>query len=181
MANTASGSISIQSRFLAFRQTKAHISQLFQHHARLVDSKDEKILKQLLDDGRRTVVEIADDLDLPRATVQERLKKLVESGVIRKFTAVPDYSKIGRQVTAYIFVTFSSEGGLPQRKLAEEISKVPGVYEVSVISGEWDMLLKVRAGSVEEIGRLVVDRLRATKGIEKTETCVAFQTVKEGF
>jgi DNA-binding Lrp family transcriptional regulator len=43
------------------------------------------------------------------------------------------------------------------------------------------MLLKVRAGSVEEIGRLVVDRLRAMRGIEKTETCVAFQTVKEGF
>jgi len=50
-----------------------------------------------------------------------------------------------------------------------------------VISGEWDILLKVRAGSVEEIGALVVDRLRAMKGIEKTETCVAFQTIKESF
>ena len=61
------------------------------------------------------------------------------------------------------------------------MSKIPGVYEVAVISGEWDMLLKVRAGSVEDIGRLVVDRLRALKGIEKTETCVAFQTIKESF
>jgi len=50
-----------------------------------------------------------------------------------------------------------------------------------VISGEWDMLLKVRANSVEEIGKLVVDKLRAMKGIEKTETCVSFQTIKESF
>lgn len=145
-----------------------------------LDAKDDKILAELMDDGRRSVVEIADRLGLPRATVQERVKRLVGSGVIRRFAAIPDYARIGKQVLAYVFVTFSREGGLSQRRLAEEISKMPGVYEVSVISGEWDMLLKVRAGSVEEIGRLVVDRLRATKGIEKTETCVAFQTVKEG-
>ena len=147
----------------------------------MIDPKDEKILGELLTDGRKSIVEISDKLGLPRATVQERLKKMVSSGVIKRFVAIPDYSKIGKQVMAYVFITFSSEGGLSQRKLAEEMSKIPGVYEVSVISGEWDMLLKVRAGSVEEIGRLVVDRLRAMKGIEKTETCVAFQTIKESF
>lgn len=147
----------------------------------MLDAKDQKILGVLLDDGRRPVVEIADELGLPRATVQERLKKMVESGVIRRFVAIPDYAKIGKQVMAYVFVSFGSEGGLSQRKLAEEISKIPDVYEVSVISGEWDMLLKVRAGSVEEIGKLVVDRLRGMKGIEKTETCVSFQTIKESF
>jgi DNA-binding Lrp family transcriptional regulator len=147
----------------------------------MIDAKDGKILDELMRDGRKSVVEIANELDLPRATVQERLKKMVAVGVIKKFVAIPDYSKIGRQVMAYVFVTFSGGGGLSQRKLAEEISKIPGVYEVSVISGEWDILLKVRAGSVEEIGSLVVDRLRATRGIEKTETCVAFQTIKESF
>lgn len=147
----------------------------------MLDKKDEKILGELLDDGRRSVVEIADELGLPRATVQERLKKMVESGVIMRFVAIPDYAKIGKQVMAYVFVSFSNEGGLSQRKLAEEISRMPGIYEVSVISGGWDMLLKVRAGSVEEIGKLVVDRLRAMKGIEKTETCVSFQTIKESF
>jgi Lrp/AsnC family transcriptional regulator, leucine-responsive regulatory protein len=146
-----------------------------------LDTKDEKILGALQGDGRKSVVDIASEVDLPRATVQERLQRLVKSGVIKRFVAIPDYSMIGKQVTAYVFVTFSSEGGLPQRKLAEDISRLPGVYEVAVISGQWDMLLKVRAASVEDIGRLVVDRLRGMKGIEKTETCVAFQTVKESF
>ena len=47
--------------------------------------------------------------------------------------------------------------------------------------GEWDILLKVRASTLEEIGNLVVDRLRSMSGVEKTETCVSFQTIKESF
>ena len=147
----------------------------------MLDPKDEKILRLLVSDGRKSVVEISKELDLPRATVQERVKRLVDSGAIRRFVAIPDYAMIGKQVTAYIFVSFRSEGSVSQRNLAEEVSRIPGVYEVAVISGEWDILLKVRAGSVEEIGKLVVDKLRATKGVEKTETCVAFQSIKESF
>jgi len=147
----------------------------------MLDDKDEKILRELVADGRKSVVDISEELGVPRATIQERLNKMIRSGVIRKFAAIPDYSKIGKQVTAYIFVSFRDEESISQRALAEEISGIPGVYEVSVISGEWDILLKVRAGSVEEIGNFVVDRLRRMKGIEKTETCVAFQMIKESF
>jgi Lrp/AsnC family leucine-responsive transcriptional regulator len=147
----------------------------------MLDAKDQKILEELLEDGRRSVVEISRDLGIPRPTVQERLRKLIDSGVVKKFVAVPDYSKIGKQVTALVFVSFRNVENMSQRSLAEQISKIPGVYEVTVISGEWDMVLKVRGGSVEEIGALVVDRLRMMKGIEKTETCVVFQTIKESF
>lgn len=147
----------------------------------MLDTKDQKILAELLEDGRKSVVEISNDLRIPRATVQERLKKLVDSGVITKFVAIPDYSKIGKQVTALVLVSFRSAENVSQRSLAKEISRIPGVYEVIVISGDWDIVLKVRAGSVEEIGALVVDKLRMMKGIEKTQTCVAFQTVKESF
>ncbi len=146
----------------------------------MLDAKDQKILAALLEDGRKSVVEISNELQIPRATVQERLRKLVDSGVIRKFAAIPDYSQIGKPVTALVLVSFRSAEKLSQRSLAEDISKIPGVHEVIVISGEWDIMLKVRAGSVEEIGTLVLDKLRMMKGIEKTQTCVAFQTVKEG-
>ena len=147
----------------------------------MMSEKDERILRELAEDGRKSVVEISDELEIPRATVQERLKKMTETGVIRKFVAIPDYSKIGKPVTAYVLVTFRNGENVSQRGLAEGISKIPGVYEVSVISGEWDIVLKVRAGSVEEVGTLVVDKLRMMKGIEKTQTCVAFQTIKESF
>lgn len=147
----------------------------------MMDQKDMRILNILLHDGRKPVVEIANELGIPRATVQERLRRMIKNGVIRRFVAVPDYSKLGKGVLAYVLVSFRSEEGLSQRELAEKIAKIPEVYEVSLISGEWDILLKVRAHSVEEIGSLVIDKLRKMKGIERTQTCVSFQVLKENF
>ena len=144
-----------------------------------LDDKDWRILSMLTADGRKSVVEMAKELSIPRATVQERMKKMVDGGIIRKFAAVPDYSKIGREVAAYVMVSFTREGTFSQRKLAEEIGLIPEVHEISLISGEWDLILKVRASSVKEIGSLVVDRLRMMKGIEKTQTCISFQIMKE--
>ena len=145
----------------------------------MIDDKDWKILFQLMDNGRKSVVDISNDLGIPRATVQERIKKLVDEGIIKKFTIIPNYQKIGKEVTAYILVTFSRDSNLSQKALAQEIAKIPEVYEISLISGEWDIMLKVRATSVHEIGNLVIERLRMMRGIEKTQTCVCFQTIKE--
>lgn len=57
-----------------------------------------------------------------------------------------------------------------QRDMADEISNLKGVYEVHLMSGEWDMILKVRASSMEKIGELVIDNLREIRGIEKVTT-----------
>jgi DNA-binding Lrp family transcriptional regulator len=145
----------------------------------MLDDKDRKILLQLAGDGRKPVVEISNELGMPRATVQERIRKMTERGVIKRFTVIPDYGKIGKEVTAFILVGFSGDSNLSQRSLANEIAKIPEVYEISLISGEWDIILKVRAGSVSEIGTLVIDKLRMMRGIQKTQTCVCFQTIKE--
>ena len=57
-----------------------------------------------------------------------------------------------------------------QRDMADEISNLKGVYEVHLMSGEWDMILKVRASSMEKIGELVIDNLREIGGVEKGTT-----------
>ncbi|MGQ9781610.1 MAG: Lrp/AsnC family transcriptional regulator [Nitrososphaeria archaeon] len=145
----------------------------------MMDEKDWKILCQLMNNGRKSVVDISDDLGIPRATVQERIRKLVDEGIIKGFTAIPNYQKIGKEVTAYVLVSFSRESNISQKAVAQEIAEIPDVYEISLISGEWDIILKVRAASVTEIGNLVIEKLRMMKGIEKTQTCVCFQTIKE--
>lgn len=146
----------------------------------MLDLKDKRILAELTADARKSAVEIARELEVPRATVQERIKRMIGSGVIRKFTVVPDYSKLGSHVTAYILVSFRSEESTSQRALAQKIARMPEVHEVSVISGQWDIVVKVRAESVQDVGAFVTEKLRAMKGIEKTETCVCFETIKEG-
>lgn len=145
----------------------------------MLDEKDSSILGKLIEDSRKTTKAIARELDIPRATVHDRIVKMEQKGVIRKFTAVPDYSKLGMGVSAFILVQFEPEGGMSQRETADEIATIPGIYEVHMISGEYDMLLKVRGASMEEIGMLVIDKLREVKGVARTLTCAVFTTVKE--
>ncbi|HJX04311.1 MAG TPA: Lrp/AsnC family transcriptional regulator [Thermoplasmata archaeon] len=145
----------------------------------MLDEKDTSILEELMKDSRKTTKAIARELEIPRATVHDRIVKMEQKGVIRKYTAVPDYSQLGLGVTAFILVQFESEKGVSQRDTAEDIADLRGIFEVHMISGEYDMLLKVRGSSMEDIGRLVIDRLREIKGVARTLTCACFTTVKE--
>lgn len=144
-----------------------------------LDEKDLAILSELMRDSSRTVVKLSELLGMPRATVQERIRRMRRGGVIKRFTVVPDHGKLGRPVKAFILVSFLPNPDVSQRRLASEISLLEGVEEVDLISGEWDILLKVRGASMEQIGALVIDRLRAMKGVGKSVTCVSFAAVKE--
>lgn len=145
----------------------------------MLDEKDSAILEELTKDSRKTTKAIARALDIPRATVHDRIVKMEQKGVIRRYTAVPDYNQLGLGVTSFILVQFVPEKGVSQRETAEDIASLPGIFEVHMISGEYDMLLKVRGSSMEEIGKLVIDRLRDITGVARTLTCACFTTVKE--
>jgi len=144
-----------------------------------LDEKDSAILEQLMSDSRKTTKAIARELGIPRATVHDRIVKMEQKRVIKKYTATPDYAQLGLGVTAFILVQFEPEKGTSQRDTAEEISDLEGIFEVHMISGEYDMLLKVRGSSMEDIGKLVIDRLREVKGVARTLTCACFTTVRE--
>ena len=144
----------------------------------MVDEKDRSILEELEKDGRESTVDIARKIGLPRATVHERIRRMTEKGVIKRFSVAPDYAKLGEGSTAFILVSYSPSK-LTQRNLAKKIAEMRGVYEVHLLAGEWDMLLKVRGESLESIGKLVIDRLRALEGVGRTVTLACFENVKE--
>ncbi|MEM5772818.1 MAG: Lrp/AsnC ligand binding domain-containing protein [Candidatus Aenigmatarchaeota archaeon] len=87
-----------------------------------------------------------------------------------------------KKVKAFILASFTyTQKGklLDQKEILTQIAKFPEVEEAHIISGNWDILIKVAMDSVDEIGSFVVDKLRKVKGIEKTITCMVFQTAKE--
>lgn len=147
----------------------------------MLDDVDHKLLNILVQDSSRSMAQIARALGIPRATVQYRVQKLRERGYIKGFHAVPDHSRLGRTVTAFVLISFQPNPDVSQRELADKIGRIPGVYEVHLISGQWDLLLKVRGATMEDIGRLVIDKLRGMKGVAGTVTCASFTTVKEEF
>jgi Lrp/AsnC family transcriptional regulator, leucine-responsive regulatory protein len=146
-----------------------------------MEEKDDIILRKLRVDSSQPVSELASELQLPRTTVQERIKKLLQTGVIKRFTVQLDYSKIGKPVTVFILVSFLAGSGVSQKEAAEKIARIDDVFEVHVISGDWDIIAKARGESIQSIGELVLDKIRNVKGVERTLTCTSFVTIKETF
>jgi len=145
----------------------------------MLDDKDIAILEALQENARLTIKELSKKIGSPITTVHARLKRLEKEGYIKAYRAVLDPKKLGFPTVAFIFVSFARTQGIDQRKVAEVISRFPEVQEVHIITGEWDILVKVRVESVDELGDFVVSKLRNVEGVEKTYTSVVLQSVKE--
>jgi len=144
-----------------------------------IDKKDQMILNKLKKNSRNSTKNIAKNIQIPRVTVHDRIQKLKEKGIIKKFSTSIDYKKIGLSTEVFIFVSFLPNTDISQRELAKRISKIKSISEVHIISGEYDLLIKARGESLEKIGKLVVDKLRKLKGVGRTLTFACFETVKE--
>ncbi len=145
-----------------------------------IDEKDRLILEELGKDARLPTKRIASNLDIPRVTVHTRIEKMKLEGVIKKFTILKDFKKLGLPVTAFVFVSYSPQDNVSQQAVAEKISQMENVFEVHLISGEWDMLVKLRGESLDQIGKIVLDDIRTQKGVAKTITCPSFSSIKNG-
>jgi len=147
-----------------------------------LDPEDIRILTIIQQNCRTTAREISERINLPVTTVFARIKRFEKLGIIRGYYAVLDGTKLNAGTTAFILASFAYKGEekvLSQRYVAKQIAALAEVQEVHIISGEWDILIKVKAKDVEYVGRFVVDKLRLIKGIERTLTCFAFETEKE--
>ncbi|MEM2105302.1 MAG: Lrp/AsnC family transcriptional regulator [Candidatus Bathyarchaeia archaeon] len=149
-----------------------------------LDQKDLAILALIQANCKLTAKEIARKIESPITTVFAKIKRMEELGIIKEYRAVLDAKALGSGTTAFILasVSYGAKGNtlqISQREIANEIAKFPEVQEVHIITGDWDLLIKVKAENVDVIGKFVIDKLRLVKGIEKTLTCMVFETCKE--
>lgn len=149
-----------------------------------LDEKDVEILRLLQENSHLSMKEIAKKIDCPPTTVYAKTKRMEDLGIIKSYKAILDAKKLDKGATAFILASFAyrlsgTEEPLSQKRIAGEISKFPEVQEVHIITGDWDILIKVKAKDVDAIGKFVVDKLRKVQGIEKTLTCMVFSTARE--
>ncbi|MCD6562561.1 MAG: Lrp/AsnC family transcriptional regulator [Thermoproteales archaeon] len=149
-----------------------------------LDKKDIRILEELQNNCRVTVRELAKKVQSPITTVYSKIKRLEKEGIIKGCRAILDHKKLGLMTTAFIFISFSYElrehgRKITQREVLEKISLLPEVQEAHIITGDWDILLKVRVKNVDDLGKFVVDKLRIIEGVSRTLTSVVLDTAKE--
>ncbi|MBM4241446.1 MAG: Lrp/AsnC family transcriptional regulator [Euryarchaeota archaeon] len=140
-----------------------------------MDDVDLAILRSLLKNARITISQMSKEIDIPDATISNRLKKL-EKDVIKKYTLILDWNKLGLEITAMIIIQTESE---KHEFVKEQLSKLEEVSEVYSVSGEYDILIKVWVHGLEELNQLINTKIRSIDGIEDLTEMIVMERVKE--
>ena len=145
--------------------------------AESLDEKDMEIIEALRHNSSLSEQKIAKKTGIPMTTVHNRTKKLCEMGVITGYGVRLDHAKMGKPLTAYVLLKAINQAD--QNELLEFVSKIPQVCEAAMVTGDFDILLKARIASMEELNRIVVAGLRKHKGVGESITMISYRTVEK--
>ena len=140
-----------------------------------VDSKDRKIVAELVKDSRQTTSKLSKKLNIPITTVHNHIKKLIRLGVIINYTINLDHNQLGRPIPDYIGVTINYNvpgEKINQSEVARKIKALDGVYEVYILTGGFDIWVKVLTRDISDLNEFVTVKLRNIPGVDKTQTAI---------
>ena len=123
--------------------------------SKLLDGIGKKILTELQENGRLPFTELGRRVGLSTPAVMDRVRQLEDVGIIRGFRADVDFSKMGYPIVAFIAVNVVGDFLPRMSKLAKS---VPEILECHRVTGSNSFIMKVIAGSVEELEK-TIDRL----------------------
>jgi DNA-binding Lrp family transcriptional regulator len=135
-----------------------------------IDSLDAALIELLSGEPRIGVLECSRRLQVARGTVQARLDKLTERGVIRGFGPEIVPAALGYDVTAFVTLEIRQSRG--HDPVASHLSTIPEVLEVHTITGIGDLLCRIVARSNADLQR-VIDQVVAYHGIVRASTIIA--------
>ncbi|MGA9489851.1 MAG: Lrp/AsnC family transcriptional regulator [Mycobacterium sp.] len=143
-----------------------------------IDSVDRRILGLLHADARMTNSALAEELDIAPSTCHGRVRRLVESGVIRGFYADVDPAAVGLPLQAMISVSLQSNARGRIRDFIQQIRRRPLVMDVYFLAGADDFILHVAARDTEDLRSFVVENLNADADVAGTQTSLIFEHLR---
>lgn len=135
------------------------------------DKVDEKIIDYLKEDSRESFVDIGKKLKLSESAVRRRVKNLVDSGTIKKFTV-----EVGEENATSAIVLISVDSTTETSKVSEKLAKLDGVKVVYEITGQYDIITIISATNISEINNSI-DALRKIPGVIDTNTVIILRKI----
>ena len=137
------------------------------------DDIDARIISALGADGRRSYADVGAEVGLSTAAVHERVKKMLDKGVIRRFSISVDPERVGLNFTA--FVAIRNDGGIHCRDVAPRLRAMPEVQELHSVAGEYDFLAKIRTTHARALEDLLY-AIKSIPGVARTTSTVVLNT-----
>jgi len=140
---------------------------------------DRRILEILQADGRLTNLELAGRVNLSASACLRRVRALEDAGVIRRYAAIVDPSKVGLGLRAFVTVKLEKRGRMPTDAFAKAVRDWPEVVGCHSMTGDMDYLLGVHVEDLEHFSRFVMDSLLKHPGVLDVKSSFVLEAVKE--
>ncbi|WP_158974574.1 Lrp/AsnC ligand binding domain-containing protein [Cellulophaga sp. L1A9] len=136
-----------------------------------IDGIDKKILRFLMADARKPVLEIARNIGISGAAIHQRLRKLENSGLIAGSKFVINPKVLGFSTMAYIGIYLDKAMSNPVA--VKELEKIPEILECHYTTGNWSILIKVLCRDNEHLMQVLNNNIQQIDGVSRTETFIS--------
>ena len=139
----------------------------------LLDAIDHRLISLLRADARMSVSKLAQQLDISRGTVQNRLDRLVGSGAIVGFT-IRVHDELETDVIKAIMMI--EVAGKSTTQVIDKLRGITQLEKIHTTNGAWDLIAQIRATDLLEFDR-VLHEVRSTDGVLNSETSILLRSV----
>ncbi len=140
----------------------------------MIRKKDRILLKELIEDSRLKIVDLAERTGLTRQSIYSKIHNLRKSGV--NFTVDINPEELGLNLKAYIFIQAEADSET-RKKLTKNIKKLREVSQLHYILGRYDLIIEVILKNRNHL-KEVLKKFQFWPAIKKTETFIVYDTVK---
>jgi len=144
-----------------------------------VDTVDLMILRELRNDCKRPMRELAQKLRMHPNTLLQRIKRLEKSKFIRKYHADIDYKALGYDMHALVMIKIK-KSGLEDEKLLENVANVPEVQSLYAVTGGADVIATIKAKNRDDLVR-ILKIIQTEKSVLRTTSYIVLVTYKESY
>ncbi|MGH3167524.1 MAG: Lrp/AsnC family transcriptional regulator [Trebonia sp.] len=141
-------------------------------HIAETDETDRMIVEALRADGRMSMRALAELVHISRANAYARVARLERDGVITGYAALIDPVRYGYALSAYVYLDIAQRSW---KSVRGQLLGMPEVDHVALVSGEHDILLRVRARDAVSLREVVITRLQEIPEVHSTQTVLIFE------
>lgn len=135
-----------------------------------MDKVNRKIVEILKENGRATYINIGKKVGLSEGAVRKRIKTLVSSGVIKRFTVEIEFTENAETITL-----LNIDPSFPTSEICEKLKKLPNIETVYEVTGQYDIAVIISALSIAEVNDCV-EKIRRLDGIAHTNTMIILRS-----
>lgn len=140
-----------------------------------IDEIDMKILATLVKDASLSVPKLSKKINVNASVVYSRIKRLQRRNIIKKFTVIVNEELLGYAVAAILGINIDAK---LRDELLKELLRFEEVREVSEVTGRFDLIVAVKAKSLDELHKIISAKIGKVDGVVHTETFIEMKKEK---